>query len=42
MFGAINKKFGCCGQIFGCSNKNLFVGANFVAVTKTFFPSRQV
>jgi len=38
MFGSINKTFGCCGNIFGCSNKILFVVPNFVAVTKPFFP----
>jgi len=38
MFGSINKPFGCCGKIFGCSNnKKLFVVPNFVAVTKPFF-----
>ena len=39
MFSSINKTFGCCSKIFGCSNKNLFVVPNFVAVTKPlFFP----
>jgi len=38
MFSSINKTFGFCSKIFGCSNKNLFVVPNFVAVTKPFFP----
>ena len=30
--------FGCCSEIFGCSNKKKkFVVPNFVAVTKPFF-----
>jgi len=37
MFDSINKTFGCCGKIFGYSEKNLFVVPNFVAVTKLFF-----
>jgi len=31
--GSINKTFGCCGEIFGCSKKKIFVVPNFVAVT---------
>jgi len=43
---SINKTFGCCSKIFGCSNKKkLFVVPNFVAVKnnnkKTFFPCKQ-
>jgi len=37
MISSINKTFGCCSEIFGCSNKKLFVVPNFVAVTKPFF-----
>jgi len=37
MFGFINKTIGCCGKIFGCSNKNFICCPNFVAVTKPFF-----
>ena len=37
MFDSINKTFGCCGKIFGYSEKKLFVVPNFVAVTKLFF-----
>ena len=37
MFSSINKTFGCCSKIFGCSNKKIFVVPNFVAVTKPFF-----
>ena len=37
MFTSINKTFGCCSKIFGCSNQKLFVVPNFVAVTKPFF-----
>jgi len=40
MFSSVNKTFGCCSKIFGCSYKNLFVVPNFVAVTKPFFPWR--
>jgi len=36
MFSSINKTFGCCSQIFGCSNKKIVV-LNFVAVSKPFF-----
>jgi len=37
MFSSINKTFGCCRNIFGCSNKKIFAVPNFVAVTKPFF-----
>jgi len=37
MLSSIKKTFGCYSKIFGCSNKNLFVVPNFVAVTKPFF-----
>jgi len=42
MFTSINKTFGCCSKIFGCSNKNLFVVPNFVAVTKQFFSCKYI
>jgi len=42
MFSSINKTFGCCSNIFGCSNKKkLFVIPNFVALTKTFFSVKE-
>ena len=37
MFSSINKTFGCCSIIIGCSNKNFFVVPNLVPVTKPFF-----
>jgi len=37
MFSSINKTFGWCSKIFGCSNKKLFAVLNFFAVTKTIF-----
>jgi len=37
MFSSINKTFGCCSKIFGCSKKKIVV-LNFVAVTKPFYP----
>ena len=37
MLSSINKTFGCCSKIFGCSSKKIFVVTNFVVVTKTFF-----
>jgi len=37
MFSSVNKTFGCCSKIFGCSNKKTFVVPNFVAVTEPFF-----
>jgi len=37
MLSSINKTFGCCSKIFGCSNKKIFDVPNFVAVTKPFF-----
>jgi len=37
MFSSIDKKFGCCSKIFGCSNKKIFVVRNFVAVKKKHF-----
>jgi len=40
MFSSINKTVGCCSKISVCSNKNIFVVPNFVAVTKPFFPVR--
>jgi len=38
MISSINKTFGCCSKIFGCSNKKIFVVPNFIAVTKPCFP----
>jgi len=37
MFSSINKAFGCCSKILGCSNKKIFLVPNFVAVAKPFF-----
>jgi len=38
MFSSINKTFGCCSIIFGCSNKkDIFFVPNFVAITNLFF-----
>jgi len=37
MLSSINRTFGCCSKIFGCSNKKICVVPNFVAVTKLFF-----
>jgi len=36
MFNSINKTFGFCSKIFGCSNKKIVV-PKFVAATKPFF-----
>ena len=38
IFSSINKTFGCCSEIFCCSNKKkILIVPNFVAVTKPFF-----
>jgi len=40
MFSSVNKTFGYCSKIFGCSNKN-FVVPNFVVAAKPFFPCEE-